>query len=88
MEEGNEDLAWIWYLGERIVENFFEWNSLKISNLRGREEFKLRLNGTFDFYSIIYSFLSSKSCSLDFVCLRRKLVWRDTQTRFRSHCRD
>ena len=53
MEEGNEDLAWIWYLGERIVENFFEWNSLKISNLRGAE-FKFRLNGTFDFCILSY----------------------------------
>lgn len=53
MEEGSEDLAWIWYLGERIVENFFEWNSLKISNLRGAE-FKFRLNGTFDFCILSY----------------------------------
>lgn len=54
MEEGSEDLALdLVFLGERIVENFFEWNSLKISNLRGREEFKFRLNGTFDFFCIL-----------------------------------
>lgn len=55
MEEGSEDLALdLVFLGERIVENFFEWNSLRISNLRGREEFKFRLNGTFDFCILSY----------------------------------
>lgn len=54
MEEGSEDLALdLVFLGERIVENFFEWNSLKISNLRGAE-FKFRLNGTFDFCILSY----------------------------------
>lgn len=36
MEEGSEDLGWIWYLGERIVENFFEeqFENIKLERTR------------------------------------------------------
>lgn len=34
MEEGSEDLAWIWYLGEHIVENFFLFRVEQFENIK------------------------------------------------------